>query len=460
MSLWLTLHAVSWAMQPDLFPILDEIGNPSRFLNGVEWKEITVLPSAAYNDRPVGFALERLWFDAFGFAYLPQLVCLLAIHAANLALGFLLFRRLGVSVLLSIAGLCVFGSLSTTVQTVTYLGAIFDVVCLFFLLASIVVILHPKPWAYPLSALLFLLALRSKEFAIVVPVLLIGIGLKDRVPILSIVKRLWIHLAIWVIFLVKYLLLIGRMMSNLAPANPYFIRADPKTIMESFSYYTALIFAADENSRKTYVVVGCIVVGAVFAVYRRNRSALWAFAAYILMLLPVSIIPGARSPFYTYAAQLFLLLGIALIVDDVVELLVRQRPLPWRVSAAIATLVLAALALFHRSDYFQDRVNFTLRIRKISAVTGADAARLMPMLTPDSWIFVNHAENTPWLLVPGPCAYFDLLARRRSFHCVLGTSQRELSPAYESHLPPKYYLVYGRDGSLRTADFKQRLEAK
>ena len=167
--------------------ILDEISNLPRFLTGLTWRGFNILPHFAYNDRPVGFMLERWWFEIFGFNYRPQLLCFLSIHFANLLLGFFLLRRLGASVPLSLASLCVFATLSTTAQTVTYLGATFDVLCLFLMLASILAFLSKKPGTAPLSAVLFFLALRTKEFAIVLPVLLLAIAYYEKT-----FRRLWI----------------------------------------------------------------------------------------------------------------------------------------------------------------------------------------------------------------------------------------------------------------------------
>ena len=191
------------------------------YLGGLSRYLVTILPHYAYNDRPVGFVLERWWFEIFGFSYRPQLACLLSIHAANLVLGFFLIRRLGASVLAALSALCVFGTLSTTAQTATYLGAIFDVLCLFLLLCSILAFMSKKPGSAVLSALLFFLALRTKEFAIVLPVLLLPIAYFEKN-----LRRLWIHLAIWVVFLFQYAGLIRRMIATLPAGNPYTIRAD------------------------------------------------------------------------------------------------------------------------------------------------------------------------------------------------------------------------------------------
>jgi hypothetical protein len=445
--------AVSWATQPGLFMMLDEISNLPRYLNGVTWTGITILPHYAYNDRPVGFVLERWMFDIFGFDYRPQLIAMLSIHFANLLLAFVIFRRLGLSVLLSVTGLCVFGTLATTAQTVTYIGANFDVLCLFFMLASIVAFLSTKHWAAPFSAVLFFLALRSKEFAIVLPVLLLGIVYCET-PIpraMQVVKRLWMHLAIWAAFLYQYAVLIHHMIPVTSAGNPYKIRADLKTVLTSLWYYIPLIFHAEATRTKIMILMVTLsMVG--YAVFRRHRWALWAFAGFLLTILPVSIIPGNRSSFYVYAPQLFLLLGAVLVADDVLRLSTKSDRNQWFASIATVAVVLTSVISFQRSDYFRNQVIWTLGVRRVSATTAADAFKLLPGITPDSWLFIYSAKDTPWLLFPGPCDFLNILQHRPAFNCVLGSSSGQIRAQFEAHQGPKYYMTYGTDGSLRMPD--------
>jgi hypothetical protein len=130
------------------------------------------LPTQLYNDRPLGSILEFCLYRTFGLNYSHQLAFFLMFHFGNCILAYVLFRRLGVRIWLSLALVGLIGSLSTTGQTATYLGASFDVLCTFFLLGSTVLILQGSRLTNWLSALFYLLALRSKEFGIVIPILL------------------------------------------------------------------------------------------------------------------------------------------------------------------------------------------------------------------------------------------------------------------------------------------------
>ncbi len=445
--LYLCWHAISWALQPGLFMILDEISNLHMFMGGLSWHFATILPHFAYNDRPVGFALERYWFEAFGFHYRPQLLFFLSIHFANLLLGFFLMRRMGASVPATLAALCVFGTLSTTAQTVTYLGAIFDVLCLFLMLACTLAFLSKKPGAAALSALLFYLALRTKEFAIVLPLLLLAIAYFEKT-----LHRLWIHLSIWAVFLVQYGVLIRRMIPTIPAGNPYTIHADPRTILTSFLFFTSLIFHEEAHPRRAALILLLVIAIAAYALYRRRGWILWAVAAYVLTLLPVTIIPGNRAQFYVYAPAIFLLFAAALTLEDLIDLATANQRTRWMLVAAATALVLLSVALFQKGPYFKNRIAFTLFQRRSAQRTAADLSTLLPGLAPDSQLLLYQGGNVSWLLLPGPCDYLNLPLRRQAYNCILSDSPSDARKQYAAQKPPKYYLVYSADGSLRLGD--------
>ncbi|HSR05904.1 MAG TPA: hypothetical protein VLM42_02030 [Bryobacteraceae bacterium] len=447
LCLYFCWHAVSWALQPGLFMILDEIGNLHMFPVGLTWNSITILPHFAYNDRPVGFALERWWFEIFAFDYRSQLLCLLSIHFANLLLAFFLMRRIGASALATLAALCAFATLSTTAQTATYIGAIFDVLCLFFILATTLAFLSKKPGAAAFSALLFFLALRTKEFAIVLPVLLLAIAYYERT-----LRRLWIHLSIWAVFLIQYALLIRRMIPSTPAGNPYTIHADPRTILTSFLYFTSLIFHEEAHPRRAAAILLLVGAMALYAAYRRRGWIVWNLAAYALTLLPVTIIPGNRAQFYVYAPALFLLFAAALTLEDLIGLLTTNQRTRWVTVAAATAVVLLSVVLFQKGPYFKNRIAFTLFQRRSAQRTASDLTTLLPHLAPDSQLLLYQGGNVSWLLFPGPCDYLNLPLRRQAYNCILSNTPDDARQQYAAQKPPKYYLVYSADGSLRLGD--------
>jgi len=438
--------------------MLDELGNLGRYLGASYRGMITFFPQWIYNDRPIGFAIERLLFDAFGFDYRRQLGVFLAIHFGNCVLGFLLFRRFGVNRALSIAAIGLYGSLWTTAQTATYIGAVFDVACLFFLLGSTLAFLSDKRGASAVSAVLFLLALRTKEFAIVVPVLfsVLALYLSPNLPLRQAlgfaVRRVWMHLLIGAIFAVRYLLFIPRMRAVMGPGSPYQMHLDPVTILQSLSYYTASIFGSEDQGLSRHPFLLAFLFGAIllYGLYRRRAAVVFGLAAYVLTLLPVTMISN-RQPYYVYAPQLFLILLAAVLIEDLTRILNGER-LQWAACISVAVAIMAAADMFQRSSYFKDRMNWFVTVRHISYTSAMDASRLLPALAPGAHIYINHNAQMPWLFIPGPCDFFKLAKKDRSIICVLNEPEDKLRVLYSQDRGPKYFLDYKESGSFSVVD--------
>ena len=315
------------------------------------------------------------------------------------------------------------------------------------MLACTLAFLSKKPGAAALSALLFYLALRTKEFAIVLPLLLLAIAYFEKT-----LHRLWIHLSIWAVFLVQYGVLIRRMIPTIPAGNPYTIHADPRTILTSFLFFTSLIFHEEAHPRRAALILLLVIAIAAYALYRRRGWILWAVAAYVLTLLPVTIIPGNRAQFYVYAPAIFLLFAAALTLEDLIDLATANQRTRWMLVAAATALVLLSVALFQKGPYFKNRIAFTLFQRRSAQRTAADLSTLLPGLAPDSQLLLYQGGNVSWLLLPGPCDYLNLPLRRQAYNCILSDSPSDARKQYAAQKPPKYYLVYSADGSLRLGD--------
>ena len=439
--------AVGWALRPGLFLMLDEVSTQKWFLWGSYSSIVHFFPTSFYSDRPIGFAFIRLLTDIFGFDYTKQVACQLAIHFANCLLAFLLFRRLGVGVPLSLAGIGLYGSLSTTALTSTYLGEAFDVICLFFLLGSALMVLSEKRGATALSALLFLAALRTKEFAIVTPLLLtVLVALRPpRLPLRQTMallgRRLWMHYLILIVFGLRYLFLLPSYLAMAGSQNPYHMDFRIATVLDSLSWYTALIFGV--RAFPPLLLAASFAAILTWAVARRRAGVAFGITAYVLTILPVCFMPNIRMPYWLYAPQLFLILAVCLLLEEVLARCCKREPLRWAVAVCIALVCLSAATRFRRSP-----VLWHMSVRRACMHTATDAGVQLPRLGPGTHIYVNHGQETPWLFLSGPCDYFKLINKQQSVTCVLGKPADQLRALYESDKGPKYFVEYRRDGSI------------
>jgi len=452
-AVFLCWVGVSWAFRA--WPMLaqDELNNLGWPLRVSYAQVLHIFPQAIYNDRPMGFALERFLFECFGFNYSPQLICFLAIHFANCALAFLTFRRLGLRMPLAIAAIGVFGTLGTTAQTATYLGASFDVLCTFFLLGSTIAILSERKWCWILSAFLYLLALRSKEFGIVIPIVLTALlairaarGLPLRRMALDIGRRLWLHYTILLVFSVHYLWLAKDMRAKLPPGTPYYMDFSPITLLKSFAYYAALAFGAEDHA--SGVVSAVMLAILVYAIVRRRAMILAGFGIYLLTVLPVSLLPNIRAPFYAYGPQIFLLLAVALFLQDILDLAIRKDSTRWWVSACIALAMLTAASALRESQYFRDRVHWSWMVRGVCGTSAAGIQKQLAGIGSSAHVYINSGPETPWLFEYGDCVYLRTLRRSESIQCIIHKPEPELQALYDSDPSEKYFVDYAPDGTL------------
>jgi hypothetical protein len=449
-------NGVSWAFRPHQFLYGDEYNNLSWMFYTTYGKMLHLLPEAFYSDRPVAFVLERLLFDAYGYHYTPQLAWYLVFHFTNLLLGVWVFRRLGVRWPLALAGIGVLGSLWTTAAAATYLGASFDVLCLLFMLCSLLTITGSRPWHWVLSAVFFFLSVRSKEFGIVIPILLTLYLVIRELPVSSwrrvaidIGKRLWLHYVILAVLGIRYISLLPEARRDLPEGTPYHMAFSFGIFDKGLSYYTALIFAREDSAWAPYA--GLTVLALVlFALLRRNWNLLFCLVAYVLTLLPMALLPTQRIAYYDYGPQFFLLLAVCLFVQDLLGLVFRHKQLCAVATICAALCMLGWVTSLRASRYFGDRIHFNWMVREACATSAESLQALHLSPGKGARFYVNSGSEMPWLFSWGPCSYEQEIWRDDTIQCIVGKPEAELRELYaHDPAPDKYWLEYAPSGALR-----------
>ena len=458
-ALW--WKAVDWAFRPHMFFIADEINNLDWALKVPYWRILHLWPERIYNDRPLGFALERFLFEQFGFDYARNAAWFLVLHFSNCLMGLWVFRKMGVRWMPALAWIGVWASLSTTAITATFLGAVFDVLCTFFLLASLLAFMGARRWHWYLSAVLYLLALRSKEFGIVIPVLLTLYLAARRPPggtwrefAAECVRRLWPQYLILIVFGLRYVALAPQMAVLMPAGSDYHVAFSPGGFVKALVYYTGLVFGVESTMPARAVTLALVGIGLA-ALRRRNGKALVCLAAYGLTLLPVLLLPNIRSPYYLYGPQMFLLLAVCLTVEDI-RLSIPSAPWSRAVAGVfIALLLLGGVTAFRRSHYFRDRVHFYWMAREASQRSANDLQALRLPLRPGAHLYIDSGAEIPWLFNEGPCRYLQILRRDESLECVIRKPADEMRKLYQlDAAPEKYWLDYSPNGALQLRDLR------
>lgn len=448
------VEAVAWAVRPYFFIFSDEIGNlVTRALAGPRaYREILhVMPRALYNDRPVGLALEWLLFDWFEFQYSKQLLVFLIFHFCNCLMLYILARRLGTSMLAALAVVAAFGGSSVTALTATYLGAVFDVLCSFFIFASFLAFLNKRRfWNYA-SAILFLLALRSKEYAIVLPFLLAALVLiQSTVPLKVRAQeaclRLWPHFLLTVLIGARYVQL--QLRYPVVASNPYHLQFSFTEYFKSLLGYTGLAFGREAENFDRLLIFGLLLLVLLgFAWFSGDRMVVFCLACYTAMLLPVCCLPHLRAPYFVYGPQAFLWLAILLTLEAGLLHFCRPEYLRFATGFTVLTIMLLLLD-FRVGDYFRNRINYVKTVRTVNGATARDL-RDLGFIKAGSQIYLNTGKAVPFLLGWNSGDYLRILNRRQNIVLVYDKPEGELLRLYAADKADKVFWDYHEDGSLR-----------
>ncbi len=247
-------------------------GPASAFFKGV------LTPIHANNFRAVGFFYFRVAERAFGLDFPKYVAVVHAIHLLNVWVLWLLMRRLG-SPVLPAAAACAFFALHMALFDAVWKPMyIFDVLCATFCLVSILLWLRGN-WI--LSLISFWLAYKSKELAVMLPLVLVCCELWFG-------KRRWTRLAPFVAVSLSF----GLQALVISPTHDvdYVFHFTPASWAQTAPFYAGQVFLVP--------YLGFLVpLGAVAA---RNRRTWFGLAMMGLFLFPMLCLPGRIASAYCY----------------------------------------------------------------------------------------------------------------------------------------------------------------
>ena len=273
----------------------DEIDNLSwaPFLGPADYLKGVATPLFFPNNfRPVGHYYFHAVEEVAGLNFPAYVAVLQALHLLNVWLLFLVMRRLGAGTYAA-AGACLFFGLHMALfDNVWKPMYVFDVLCATFCLASL--------WAWSAgrwvaSFLAFWLAYKSKELAVMLPVVLLAYEVWFG-------QRRWKSLAPF--FLVSLSFGLQGMLENPNKDNDYTFRFTWAALAKTSAFYAGRVFLLP--------YAGFAV--PLFALVARNRRTWFGLAAMALFLVPLLFLPGRMFSAYCYlpfAALAIALSGVA-----------------------------------------------------------------------------------------------------------------------------------------------------
>ncbi len=274
----------------------DEIDNANwtPHTNAIDYLKAAVSPRFEVNNfRPVGHFYFREASLAFGLTFWKYVAVIHAFHLLNVWLIWLIARRLG-SPPLAAAVACSFFAIHMAVFDAVWKPMyVFDVLCGTFCLLSLLCYMHRR-WI--LSFIFFWIAYRSKEVAVMLPLVLAAYEIWFG-------KRNWKPLVIF--FLASLSFGIQGILFNPNKDNEYTFRFTFAALRTTVSFYGPWIFLAP--------YAGFLL--PIAAIFAKNRRAWFGIAAMTLFFIPLLFLPGRLYSAYCYVP----LTGLAFAIGGLSE---------------------------------------------------------------------------------------------------------------------------------------------
>ena len=322
-----TIPRFVWSLRPEHLFRADDwdwLGNSALLPLGAY---VHLLPHQIYNDRAVGALLITTVFRLVGLDNVTFHGIWLAIHLLNCLLVMALGMRLFRSIPLAWVAAYAFGNWTASTGAVTWVAAVFDLVSCTFVLASILTFLSERAPVQMLSPIFYFLAMRTKESALLLPVLLLVHFLLSA-PRDKFFRRLGWHFGLLGLFVAMHgYFYFFQYTRTTGPGDPYFLRFDLLTLAKGLSFYLrAMLYRVYPLPAALLAVGGALLLAGMIG--RKGEAVVIGAAGFLLLLAPVLFLVNRRDALYLYAPSAFfaiLWVGLARRAMDLVGWAVVRR---------------------------------------------------------------------------------------------------------------------------------------
>lgn len=228
-----------------------------------EYSELfRLFPARSYNDRSLGLMFVKVLNDMFDSNYKMYHYSFVLVHLFNIAIiyriGLKIFKKDENNYIYAILMSAVFGIYPVSLMTVQWISAVYDLICCLFILLSILFYLKAmesdkyRIFYGILTVLFYYFSLRSKEMALVLPVIVIMYEVTKAIMEKKRFQITW-FLCFNLIFMFIYAwMLFTSGMKDIPVNNPYYQSFNPINLFRNAVRYL-IIYCDLGNSGFTYV---------------------------------------------------------------------------------------------------------------------------------------------------------------------------------------------------------------
>lgn len=357
----------------------------------------TILPGAVYNDRPVGALVVKLMYTLFGLNSDAFYLFQLGVHIVNCLLLFWIAKHYigasGAALAAILAGTWVVAN-----DAVFWTAAVFDLVGATACLISIFLWqlgVRQNRWVWiVLGALVYFLSIRTKEFAISLPIIILFISyLLEKQSLKVSITRLWPYWLVMGVMGVWYGVLMQKS-AIVGNSDAYGLHFSG--ILENLNYYLGTMFYENlwDPQRRVWnalhvlmiLVAGILWILAIVRSAHYRKVFIVCAIGFLGLLGPTLLLKNHLGQLYLYAPHFFLAMAIGALYS---------LGLMYRI--AIPALSIALVAFPLSSQWFHDKrdyyVSHTLQTRDQFELF----QKHLPQIASGSQVFIaNLAQWNPF----------------------------------------------------------------
>ena len=240
------------------------------------------------NFRPAGHLFFRLMGDRFGLWFPPYVGALQAIHLLNVALVWLVLRRLQLPAVACGAGAMLFAFHMATFDVYWKPMYVFDLLCGTFCLVTLLLWMADSWIAWGLGLVSMWLAFRSKEIAVMLPVAMAAYELLSG-------RRRWRRLIPFAAFSLWFGL--QGLSHGAGLKTDYSLSFHASDLWKTVLFYASKLVTVPYEGA-ALIVLAAAVLAAVFFV--RDWRLLFGLILFGAMIVPMLLLPGRLFGAYLY----------------------------------------------------------------------------------------------------------------------------------------------------------------
>jgi len=272
---------------------LDNLGWPTYVGNDVYYHGLLALKFDGWNFRPVGSLYYRLLYRAVHLYFPPYIVVLQLLHGLNVALLFLLLRRLDFSRIAAGAGALFYSFHAAVLEIYWKPMYVFDLLCATLCLIALLLYVRGR-WI--LALIPFWLAYKSKEVAVMLPAALLAwewlLGERKW-------KRLIPYFLISLVFGIQVL----WWNRTVAPGTHYAFQLAPAPFWHSVTFYSSAIFFS------AYAGLALLAL----PIWVRDRHLYLGLIFMTLLIAPMLALHQVLATVYWYVPMI----GVAIVIASI-----------------------------------------------------------------------------------------------------------------------------------------------